>query len=164
MADLDDELAALINQVGTAEVDRYRQAPFDAAQAQRHLEELGTDPNVTGLEAAPGIPPPSDPAAGRVEGASSDFVDLDDRHVGAVEDNVDESDMLILGDFVSGEVDELASQIDELASLRGDFLIDDDDEDDDTNTVQVDLPEEQVSSRPDREGRVRSSVKKLFRK
>ena len=219
-ASLDDTLTALVTEAGADRVQKLRGAPFDAARAQRLFDVLTGRRELT-PPPAPRAPELSDPPAPvaaeplveadlemdvELDGLDEvevefedDFVEIDDLSLsGSTDDSEFEgvltAELLVMDDDgVDIEAaDELAADIEELASMHGmksvldesvdhesidDFFgatdgegivelddDDDDDGDDDTGTVQVKLPEEHEAVKPDREKSVRSSVKKLFRK
>lgn len=188
---------------------------FDALTGQRELtpppaprapelsdppDEASEPPPEVRVEAPP-EPEPSEPGPPEAEQVDDgedhedDFVEIDDDSI-AGSMNADDLDddsgaeftgEVLIDDGIAVEAaDELASQIEELASQHGamrdvledsvdhesidEFFADDDeledsfDGDDDTGTVQVKLPEEHEAPKPDRKKGMRSSVKKLFRK
>ncbi len=206
MASIDETLEALVAEAGPSAVQRLRGAPFDTARAQRLFDaltgqreltpppaprppETSDPPEALKADAAP--TPPPEPLEGDED---DDFVEIDDESLaGALDDEEPQDEeeaefsveVLIEEDIAADSVDELAEQIEELASQHGgmrdvlDDSVDDEvneffegdeeledsfDGDDDTGTVQVKLPEEHEAPKPDRKKGMRSSVKKLFRK
>jgi len=203
VVNLDDTLASLVAEVGDDHVQRLRGAPFDSGRAQRLFDALTGQRELTPPPAphAPEISRPpadvepavSDSAPDDGEDHADDFFEIDDgSFAGAIEEDESGSELVIEDGIVLESVDELASQIEQLASQadamrtvltddgndesiegffagdeRADGIIeldDSDDGEDDTGTVQVNLPEEHEAPTPDREKSLRSSVKKLFRK
>jgi hypothetical protein len=204
VASIDETLEALVVEAGPSAVQRLRGAPFDAARAQRLFDaltgqreltpppaprppETSEPPDEVTADAAPA----PDPVADDGEDHADDFVEIDDESLAGsmnAEDLEDDDEgeysveVMIEDDIAVEAVDELAEQIEELASQHGamrdvledsldhesadEFFAGDDEleDDDDTGTVQVKLPEEHEAPKPDRKKGMRSSVKKLFRK